>query len=231
MLAIVRDITERKKAQSAAFALARERHNRKQAIRASQLKSRFVANISHELRTPLAAIIGFNELLLSTGLTDEQKELVELIDQSSHSLLTLVNDVLDLSKIEAGRAEVRASNFNVSASVDTVANLMSGPAKEKKLKLNVFCQPEIPEMVVGDPDRLHQILVNLVNNGIKFTENGTVSLSAKLEMEDEGFVVVRFEVTDTGIGISEEDMTDLFLPYSQVDSSDSRKHGGTGTGA
>lgn len=230
ILAIVRDITERRKAQSAAFALARERHNRKQAIRASQLKSRFVANISHELRTPLAAIIGFNELLLSTGLTDEQKELVQLIDQSSHGLLTLVNDVLDLSKIEAGRAEIRSTNFGVCDSVNAVASLMNGPAQEKKLSLETSCDSQIPSSVVGDPDRLHQILVNLVNNGIKFTDSGSVSLSAKLEIEDEGFVVVRFEVTDTGIGISDEDMTDLFLPYSQIDSSDSRKHGGTGLG-
>lgn len=203
---------------------------RDQAIEASNLKSAFVANISHELRTPLAGVIGLNELLLTTRLTPEQQELAKSIHDGAQSLLTIVNDILDLSKIEAGKAELEAVPFNAIFLVQDISRLLAATAKHKGLKLGTFVDQTIPQFVIGDPTRVRQVLLNLIGNSIKFTEKGEVNVRATVESQDAENVVIRFSVSDTGIGISEEDRRFLFQPFSQVDSSNTRKYGGTGLG-
>lgn len=203
---------------------------RDQAIEASNLKSAFVANISHELRTPLAGVLGLNELMLATDLTCEQEELALSIHDSAHALLSILNDILDLSKIEAGKALVESLPFNAISVVQDVSHLLSSTATQKGLDLETFIDKKIPPVVVGDPVRIRQILINLLGNSIKFTDAGEIKVSAILESDDSEQVTLKFSVADTGIGISDANQRLLFEPFSQVDSSDNRKYGGTGLG-
>ncbi len=203
---------------------------RDQALEASNLKSAFVANISHELRTPLSAILGMQQLLLDTTLTKEQREYAEIVLTSAQSLLSIVKDILDLSRIEAGKLELEQVPFNVLFLVQDCARLMSESAKQKMLSFMTHIDQRIPELVIGDSERLRQMLLNLISNSIKFTEQGGITVEATVESENQNAVTIRFAVKDSGIGISQEDQRLLFSPFTQVDNSSTRKYGGTGLG-
>lgn len=207
---------------------------RDQALEASSLKSAFVANVSHELRTPLSGVLGMNELLLSSGLSEDQRMMAQTVQESAKTLLALVNDILDLSKIEAGRMNIESIPMRPGQIVRDVTELLSTAAAGKHIGLSVEVSPDVPDKVLGDPVRTHQVLLNLVGNAVKFTHQGGVKVRAHLDSiaaaDDGGRVKVRFEVTDTGIGMSDEETRMLFMPFIQADMSTTRKYGGTGLG-
>lgn len=202
-----------------------------QALQASRLKSEFVANISHEVRTPISAVIGMSDLLLDTALTDEQKQFAKIVRESAESLLTIINDILDFSKIEAGKVELESIEFSINSILESCADLLSSTARRKGLELVTEIDPYIPATLSGDPVRLRQILLNLTSNAIKFTEIGEVVLRAvRVGNEANSQIVLRIEVSDTGIGVSEEARRLLFQPFVQADGSTTRRYGGTGLG-
>lgn len=203
---------------------------RDQALEASNLKSAFVANISHELRTPLSGIIGMNELLQHTSLSDEQKEFTSAIEDSAQSLLTIVNDILDLSKIEAGKMTLSCTECNPVAIIHDCLQVVSVNANGKGLLLKTEIDAPVPSCLLGDPVRVHQVLLNLVANAVKFTHQGCVIVKAGVQSEDGNYVTIRFSVEDTGIGLSENAQKQLFMPFSQADTSSTRRYTGTGLG-
>ncbi|MYM22059.1 response regulator [Duganella sp. FT135W] len=194
---------------------------------ASRAKSEFVANMSHEIRTPLNAVLGMTHLLSNTALSAEQQKYVEMIRSSGNSLLSILNDVLDFSKIEAGRMELAPAPFHLSAMLEAVATIMTVNAGEKDLELAIGVEPGVPQALLGDGHRLQQVLINLVGNAIKFTEKGAVSVLVELAQAP---ATLRFTVSDSGIGIPADRLTQLFAPFSQADASMTRRFGGTGLG-
>jgi signal transduction histidine kinase len=203
---------------------------RDKAMENSALKSAFVANISHEIRTPLSGIIGMNELLVASELDEEQHELAVTVQQSSRQLLAVLNDILDLSKIEAGRMHLESVPFDPSQVIADAVRLMEPAARSKELVLKKRSDFVLDRKVMGDPGRFRQVLLDLLSNAIKFTETGEVSIEAVIEAEDHDAVTLRVVVSDTGIGMTEKDQMRLFEPFSQADNSTTRKFGGTGLG-
>ncbi|MDP2228183.1 MAG: response regulator [Moraxellaceae bacterium] len=203
---------------------------RKEAVEGNRIKSEFLANISHEIRTPLNGIMGFAKLLLKTPLAPRQLDYVRTIQNSSDSLVAIINDVIDLSKIEAGKLVLDHTPLDIEEVIFEVLNMLAPLAEEKDLEQVAFIYDDVPRHLMGDPLRLKQILTNLVNNAIKFTPKGDITVRCMLENQTERHAIIRITVTDTGIGLSDSARADLFRAFSQGDPSTSRKYGGTGLG-
>ncbi len=206
--------------------------SRDQAIKASRFKSEFLANMSHEIRTPLNAIVGLSDLLVrTTQLTDEQKEFGTIINDSADVLLNLVNDILDYSKIEAGKLELEVTEFDIIELIEGIAELVAQRARSKQLSLITFIDPAIPRVLRGDPGRIRQVLLNFLGNSIKFTDRGEIVMRVTLNSPPSNHRTdLRFSVSDTGIGLNDSTKEMLFQPFVQVDASITRKYGGTGLG-
>ena len=243
--AFIRDITDSMRLESELKSRVREQDEAQSAMlnmmedldeekaiaeEATKAKSDFLANMSHEIRTPMNAILGLTHLCLQTDLTNKQNDYLTKVHISANSLLGLINDILDFSKIEAGKLDMESIDFNLDDILNNVSTLVANKAQEKGLELLFLVPPEIPQFLVGDPLRLGQVLTNLSNNAVKFTEKGEIVISVEVLEHSTEKVKLQFTVSDTGIGLSEEQIGKLFLSFSQADTSTTRKYGGTGLG-
>ncbi|MBI3408009.1 MAG: response regulator [Planctomycetes bacterium] len=229
---ITRDVTDRKQFERALACQAEElREARVRAEAANRAKSEFLANMSHEIRTPMNGILGMTELALTTELSAEQRDYLQMVRDSANALLVVINDILDFSKIEAGKLELDPIPFDVRDFLDRLLKPLCHRAHAKGLEVICSVALDVPDMMVGDPVRLQQILINLVGNAIKFTERGEIALRVCIaELEVGGVWTLQFSVTDSGIGISPEKQRSIFDPFTQADGSTTRKYGGTGLG-
>jgi PAS domain S-box-containing protein len=238
VLAVVRDISRRKRHETELERLNEELRRATAAATqmaaaaesASLAKSEFLATMSHEIRTPMNGVIGVTDLLLETDLSDRQREYANMVHGCADSLLRIINDILDFSKVEAGRLELEDIDFDLHGLIDEAVTPFAVRAREKGLDLASAVNPGVPARLRGDPGRLRQILINLVSNAIKFTQDGSVRIDARRETSAQGDVVLRFEVSDTGIGIPDDRIAALFQPFAQLDASVTREYGGTGLG-
>ena len=223
-IAVITDLTAQKRLEQD-LSLARD-----QALEASRLKSEFLAMMSHEIRTPMNSIVGMTELLLDTPLNEDQRDFAHVAYESSQALLNIINDILDFSKIEAGKLVLDRAEFDLVNVVEGSAEIVNERARKKHLSLMTYIAPELPSRVIGDDGRLRQVLLNLLTNAVKFTEQGHILLRVNLMEQNACEVVLRVEVQDTGIGISPEVQALLFQPFTQADGSITRRYGGTGLG-
>jgi PAS domain S-box-containing protein len=236
--AIIRDITERTKLrlqlqeQIAKLEVANQELAvaRDKAQEANSLKSMFVANISHEIRTPMTGVLGMAELLLLSDLKEDDKQIASHIFECSKNLVCIVNDLLDFSKLEAGKLRLERLSFTLSNVIDQVSQTISPTVHQKGLTLTTAIANDVPANYVGDDGRIRQTLLNLAHNAVKFTAEGTIHIGVALERLKEGTAMIKFRVTDSGIGISEHTVKTLFTPFMQADNSMTRKYGGTGLG-
>ena len=242
---VARDITERKKIEMeltearvfaelatkiAEEAKAKAESATKIAEDAVRAKQQFLSNMSHEIRTPMNAIIGFTKVVLKTDLTAKQKEYLTAIKMSGDSLIVLINDILDLAKVDAGKMTFEQTPFKLSQSIAAMLHLFETKIQEKNLSLSKVYDPQIPEVLVGDPVRLHQIIINLVSNAVKFTSTGKITVSVRLLDSVDDSVTIEFAISDTGIGIPEDKIQQIFENFHQATSGTSRLYGGTGLG-
>ena len=246
VLASFQDITERKKmdndlrariqeldeAQSAMLNMMEDLDEEKaKAEAATQAKSDFLANMSHEIRTPMNAVIGLSHLALKTELTPKQQDYLDKIQSSANSLLGIINDILDFSKIEAGKLDIEAVDFNLEDVLENLGSLVTVKAQEKKdLEVLFATEADVPRFLVGDPLRLGQVLLNLSGNAVKFTETGEIVVATRIKAQKDNRLTLQFTISDTGIGLTEEQIGKLFQSFSQADTSTTRQYGGTGLG-
>jgi CheY-like chemotaxis protein len=234
----LRNITARKndekRLQEYAQELERKNEELESALvtarEATQLKSRFLANMSHEIRTPMNGVLGMTDFLLGTSLTAEQQEFAGSIKKSADALLTLINDILDLSRIEAGKLRLDRIPFSLAATVEESSSLFALQARTKGLDFSIAVSGDLPDMLVGDAGRIRQVLTNLIGNAVKFTDSGRIDVEAEMVRPTEDGFLIRFSVRDTGIGIPPEQQSRLFESFTQGDGSSTRKYGGTGLG-
>ena len=203
---------------------------RHRAEDAARVKADFLANMSHEIRTPMNAVMGMTDLALATQLTAEQRGYLSTVKISARALLELVDDILDLSRIEAGKLELDRAALDVRETVEDAIKVLAVRAGQKGLELACRLSPALPPVVLGDPGRLRQVILNLVGNAIKFTEHGEVVLDAEVASQDEDEVRIHFSVTDSGIGVPADKREQIFAPFTQADTSTTRRFGGSGLG-